>query len=75
MQDISSYEKIREAAHNFYQKLGAIRCPALNNEPVHFTAEGFNHLIYKKGRRERNKNEQIMKFKLISKAKGDLTED
>ena len=45
------------------------RCPALNNELVHFSAEGFNHLIYKGKRRERNKNEQIMKFKLLPKAK------
>ena len=47
MQDISNYEKIREDTQNFYKQIGAIRCPALNNELVHFTAEGFNHLIYK----------------------------
>ena len=69
MQDISNYEKIREDANNFYQKIGIIRCPALNNEPVHFAAEGFNHLIYKGKRRERNKNDQITKFKLVPKAK------
>ena len=69
MQDISNYDKIREDAHNFYQKIGAIRCPALNNELVHFIAEGFNHLIYKGKRRERSKNDQITKFKLLPKAK------
>lgn len=69
MQDISNYEKIREEAHNFYQKIGAVRCPALNEELVHFTAEGFNHLIFKGRRRERSKNDQITKFKLLPKAK------
>lgn len=68
MQDISNYEKIREDAHSFYQQKGAISCPALNNELVHFTAEGFNHLIYKGKRRERSKNDQITKFKLLAKA-------
>lgn len=28
MQDISNYNKIREDANNFYQKIRAIRCPA-----------------------------------------------
>ena len=69
MQDISNYDKMREDAHNFYQKIGIIRCPALNNEPVHFTAEGLNHLVYKSSRSERNRNDQITKFKLLSKAK------
>ncbi len=69
MQDISNYDKIREDAHNFYQTIGAIHCPALNNELVRFTAEGFNHLIFKGRRRERSKNDQITKFKLLTKAK------
>ncbi|MBU2635157.1 hypothetical protein KJ841_01620 [Patescibacteria group bacterium] len=69
MQDISNYQIIRKNAYNFYRKIGRIRCPALNNEFVHFNAEGFNHLIYKRKRSERNKNDQIMKFKLLPKAK------
>lgn len=69
MQDISNYEKIKEDANNFYQKIGAIRCPALNNSLVHFTSEGFNHLVYKGSRKERSKNDQITKFKILPKAK------
>lgn len=34
---------------------------------MHFTAEGFNHIIYKGKRRERSKNDQITKFKLLPK--------
>lgn len=69
MHEVSNYKKIRENAHNFYRKIGAIRCPALKNDLVHFTAEGFNHLIYKKKRRERNKSDQVTKFKLLPQAK------
>lgn len=69
MTDISNYNSIREDAHRFYKSIGRIPCPAFNNENVHFTSEGFNHLIYKNSRRERDKSVQIMKFKLLSRAK------
>ena len=73
MQDVSNYKKIRQDAQNFYQKIGAVHCPAINNELVHFAAEGFNHLVYKGKRCERNRDAQIMKFKLLPKAKALLT--
>lgn len=69
MQDLSNYKKVREDAENFYKHVKCIRCSALNNELVHFTSGGFNHLIYKGKRKERDKNIQIMKFKLLPKAK------
>lgn len=68
MLDVSNYEKIREDARIFYQTVGGIRCPALDHQPVHFTSDGFNHLIYKGSRKERDKRVQIMKFKLLPKA-------
>jgi len=69
MQDISNYKKIKDDAYNFYKKLGRIHCPAFNNEYIYFNSEGFNHLTYKNKRSERNKNDQITKFKLLPKAK------
>ncbi len=69
MLDISQYHKMREETHAWYQTIRAIRCPALNNELVHFSAEGFNHLIYKGNRIERIKQDQVTKFKLLKKAK------
>ncbi|MDP3244644.1 MAG: hypothetical protein Q8M83_03210 [bacterium] len=69
MQDISNYEKIREDTCVFYKNIGSIRCPALAHQLVHFTSEGFNHLIYKGNRSGRDKSVQIMKFKLLSRAK------
>lgn len=68
MQDISNYKKIKENAENFYKKIGCLNCPAFNSERIYFNSEGFNHLIYKK-KSERNKTDQITKFKLLPIAK------
>jgi len=68
-QEKQKYLQIREKADIFYKDIKQIRCPALNNELIHFSSEGFNHLIYKGKRRERDKKVQIMKFKLLPKAK------
>ncbi len=68
MEDLSNYEVIKEDARQFYHKLGGVACPAFNNELVYFTSEGFNHLVYKDNRKERNRAEQIARFKLIDKA-------
>lgn len=64
MEDVSNYHKLREDAQQFYNRIGAIRSPALN-ESVHFTAEGFNHIIFKGSRSEREKSSQILRFKLL----------
>ena len=69
MEDISNYDKAKENAINFYHKIGRVRCPAINNEFIHFTSEGFNHLVYKNDRRERDRSVQMMKFKLLPKAR------
>ena len=65
MEDISNYDKIKEDAKQYFDQTGKIPCPAFENEMVHFTSEGFNHLIYKGSRRERDKSEQIFRFKLL----------
>lgn len=69
MEDISNYEKIREDSQKFYSQIGAVSCPAFDDELVYFNSEGFNHLVYKRSRGERSKNDQITKFKLLAKAK------
>jgi hypothetical protein len=45
----------REEAEEFYKAVGSVRCPALGGECVHFTSEGFNHLI-SSTRRERRRH-------------------
>lgn len=67
MEDLSNYEKLRADALQFYNNLRPIRSPALD-ETVHFTAEGFNHIVFKAPRREREKPSQIMRFKLLGRA-------
>jgi hypothetical protein len=63
----TDYEKQREAAQAHYALAKPILFPALNEE-VRFTAEGFNHIIFKRGSLERERSSQIMRFKLLPRA-------
>lgn len=67
MEDVSNYEKLREDAQKFYISMRPIQSLALG-EYVYFTAEGFNHLIFKGPRSERERPSQILRFKLLPKA-------
>lgn len=67
MFDPSGYEKLKENARNDYNKLPEIICPALKLQ-VSFNGQGFNHIIFKNHRNERDKISQIMRFKLMKKA-------
>ena len=67
MEELTNYHTLRENAQNFYNGVRPVFSPALN-EQVYFTAEGFNHLIFKAMRREREKPSQIIRFKMLSRA-------
>jgi hypothetical protein len=67
MHNLANYETLKKNAEAYYKKQGRIRCPALNNEFVHFTSEGFNHLQFSGGK-ERSKDMQMTKFGLLTKA-------
>lgn len=71
MEGLPNYSIIREKADIFYHGINHIRCPALNNDIINFSAEGFRHLMYKGQKRiqERDRDVQIMKFKLLPRAK------
>ncbi len=58
------YDKSKHKAKSIYSKIGRVHCPALNNDIVAFTSEGFNHLV-RKGRIPRPKNEQKRRFVLV----------
>jgi len=64
MDDVSNYDTLRENAQTFYNSTGRIFSPALNDQ-IHFTAEGFNHIIFKGSRSERDRSTQILRFKLL----------
>ena len=65
----TEFEKIKQDSESYYKKIGKVKCPALNNDFVFHNSEGFNHLVYKGNRKERDKNDQLTKFKLLPKAK------
>jgi hypothetical protein len=67
MEDLSNYEKLRDDAQKFYSSTRPVQSLALG-EFVHFTAEGFNHIIFKGSRSERERPSQILRFKLLPKA-------
>ena len=64
MEDLSNYEKLREDALKLYNGIGKTASPALKQD-VYFNAEGFNHIIFKKARTERERSSQILRFKLL----------
>ena len=64
MEDLSNYEKLREDAQNFYNSIRKAFSPAFNQE-ICFNAEGFNHIIFKGSRSERERPSQILRFKLL----------
>jgi len=64
MEDLSNYEKLREDAQKFYGEIGSVFSPIFK-EKVYFNAEGFNHIIYKSPRTERERPSQILRFKLL----------
>lgn len=64
MSILSNYEKIRKETFRYYSKINTIFSPAFN-EKIFFNSEGFNHIIYKTSRREREKSSQLMRFKLL----------
>ena len=67
MEDLSNYEKLRDDAQQFYTSTRPVQSPVLG-EFVHFTAEGFNHILFKGSRSERERPSQILRFKLLPKA-------
>ena len=67
MEDVSNYDKLREDAQKLFAATRPILSPALNDY-VHCTAEGFNHIIFKGSRSERERPSQILRFKLLPRA-------
>lgn len=64
MEDLSNYEKLKEDSQKFYNTVGKIYSPVFQQK-INFTAEGFNHIIFKSARSERERSSQILRFKLL----------
>jgi hypothetical protein len=59
-----NYESYKQNALNFYSNVRKVFSPALNQN-IHFTSEGFNHILFKGSRLERERSSQILRFKLL----------
>jgi hypothetical protein len=60
----NSYKKIYAESKEFYFKIGAVCCPAFNNELIYFNRQGFKHLI-RKGTRRRDSAEIMRRLRLF----------
>ncbi|MDP3646159.1 MAG: hypothetical protein Q8R25_03655 [bacterium] len=66
---LARYPEIRTDAEILYKAFRPVKCPALGDKEVYFTSEGFNHLIYRIPKQERDRRVQIMRFELLEKAR------
>lgn len=58
---------LRAETKSYYDSVDTVICPALDSK-VHFTSEGFNHLLYSK-KKARTSKMQEAKLKLVQRAK------
>lgn len=63
------YSKVKEEAKGIYAEFKPVKCPALNFELVHFTSEGFNHILYKNKYGARTIQDQYMRLKILDLAR------
>ena len=52
----------------FYKTIGSLKCPALDNEVIHFNNHGLRHLLIKK-RKWRKPKDQLRRLRLLKYAK------
>ena len=62
--DKDRFAMIRARAEEEYAKIGAVRCPYLQDE-VHFNRIGFEHLLFKEWNKTRSEVEQYNRLKLL----------
>ena len=65
---LPNYLEIRKNSKELYDTFNKVFSPALGKH-IHFTSNGFNHLIYKNAKKEREKSTQILRFDLLERAK------
>ena len=58
------FNRAREDAEKHYEKIGKIWCPYFK-EKVHFSTEGFQHLLFKEWNRTRIRIEQYKRLRLL----------
>src|ERR1035437_976768 len=66
---VHDYVEIKKNAAELYATFGSVVCPALDNQRTFFTSGGFNHLVYKAAKKQRDERVQILRFDMLEKAK------
>lgn len=66
---VKDYTAIKKKAAELYATFGSVTCPALGDQNIYFTSEGFNHLVYKAPKKPRDERVQILRFDMLEKAK------
>src|SRR3989344_5187572 len=66
---VKDYVEIKKKAAELYTTFGSVLCPALGDQRIYFTSEGFNHLVYKAPKKPRDERVQILRFDMLEKAK------
>lgn len=66
---VKDYAEIKKMAAELYATFGSILSPALGDQRIYFTSEGFNHLVYKAPKKSRDERVQILRFDMLGKAK------
>ena len=61
--ELERFRYAKERAHDLYSAQSSIRCPYFQTQVV-LNSDGFHHLQFS-ARRERNKREQMLKFRLL----------
>ena len=61
------FQEVRQRATALYSAFERIRCPYLEND-VHFNTDGFRHLLFKSWNRGRDRRDQFMRLKFLSRA-------
>lgn len=67
---LSRHRRILAETIDFYKSIGEISCPYFR-KPITFNSDGFHHLQFS-AERERDKSEQLMKFRLLREYSVDI---
>jgi len=63
------YGNARAKAEEYYKSIKSVKCPAFGGGEVFFTSEGFNHILYRTRKVERERRAQLTRFRLLPLAK------
>jgi len=57
--------QLKHKQYNFYKSLDCVYCPVLDIN-IHFTSQGYNHLLYKSDSIPRNQNEKYIRLLFLT---------